>query len=94
MIPVVDASEYQRCIFPWVYDRIEVCGSRFTGPPTGTHLRADLERPTEPVAFSLLGSFHCEYQSGPSLFYLADVAGKILGEPGFFGMKSGRRIAP
>ncbi|MBN3760920.1 hypothetical protein [Burkholderia sp. Ac-20365] len=94
MIPVELANDYQRCIFPWVYDRIEVTGSRFTGPARGTHLRADLERPSEPVSFCLLGTFHCQYQSGPNLSVLSHAAAEIVGSGGFYGMKSGRRVRP
>ncbi|MGF6440078.1 hypothetical protein [Paraburkholderia youngii] len=92
MIPVDKASDYQRCIYPWIYDRIEVTGSRFTGPATGTHLMADMDRPTESVAFCLLGTFHCEFQSGPNLLVLADMAADIIGCNGRYGMKGGRRI--
>jgi len=94
MIPIDEATDYQRCIFPWVFDRIEVTGSRFTGPATGTHLRADFDRPSEPVAFSLLGAFCCDYEGGPHLAVLASLAAEIVGGGGFYGMKSGRRVAP
>ena len=91
MIALEQATEYQRCTHPWVFDRIEVTGSRFTGPATGTHLRADFERPREPVAFSLLGTWCCDFQGGPHLGALANMAGEIVGA-GFYGMKGGRRV--
>ena len=94
MIPVDQADEYQKCIHPRVYDRIEVTGKRFIGPAPGTHLLADFERPSEPVAFCLLGTFYCEYQSGPHLAVLAHRAAEIVGGGGFYGMKSGRRLNP
>ncbi len=94
MIPVDKASEYQRCIYPWIFDRIEVTGSRFTGPRNGRHLTADFDRPNEPVAFSLLGTFHCEFEGGPNLAVLTAVAADIVGGDGFYGMKRARRLAP
>lgn len=94
MIPVGEATDYQRCLYPWIYDRIEVTGSRFTGPAKGTHLMADFERPTEPVAFCLLGTFHCDYQSGPHLGVLAAMAADIVGGSGRYGMMGGRRVGP
>jgi hypothetical protein len=94
MIPVGQADAYQRCIFPWIYDHIEVSGSRFTGPPTGQHLQGDFDRPREHVAFCLLGTFQCRYESGPALSALADVAAEVLGENGFYGLKSARRLNP
>lgn len=92
MIPVEQVSEYQKCIFPWVFDRIEVSGSYFTGPATGTYAMANFDRPREPVAFCLLGAFHCEFESGPNLSVLANKAAEIVGVGGFYGMKSGRRV--
>ncbi|HDR8994505.1 TPA: hypothetical protein QDB01_000382 [Burkholderia vietnamiensis] len=94
MIRIEEATEYERCTHPWVFDRIEVTGHRFTGPAPGKHLRADFERPSEPVAFSLLGTWCCDYQSGPHLGWLEDVATQIVGGAGFYGMKSGRRLNP
>lgn len=92
MIRIDQATDYQRCTNPWTFDRIEVTGSRFTGPATGTHLRADFDRPSEPVAFSLLGTFCCEFPGGPNLTVLSSVAAEILGSGGFYGMRSGRRL--
>lgn len=94
MIRLEEATAYQRCIRPWIHDRIEVAGSRFTGPATGTHLTADFDRPSEPVAFSLLGAWCCDYESGPHLGALANLAGEIVGGAGFYGMKSARRVRP
>lgn len=94
MIPVGQADDYQQCIFPWIYDRIEVIGSRCTSPVDGTHLRAHFERPREPLVFCLLGTFHCEFESGPNLAVLAKHAAEIVGYDGFYGMKSGRRVKP
>ena len=94
MIAIEQATEYQRCILPWVFDRIEVTGSRFTGPAPGTYLRADFERPSEPVSFCLLGTWCCDFQGGPHLGALANLAGEIVGGPGLYGMKSGRRVNP
>ena len=37
--------------------------------------------------FSLIGGYWSEYRSGPSLLWLADVAGWILG-PGAYGLES------
>ncbi len=37
--------------------------------------------------FSLVGEYWSEYRAGPSLLWLADVAGDILG-PGFYGLES------
>ena len=92
MIKAEEATDYQRCIYPHKFDRIEVTGSFFTGPAPGTYLRADFERPRESVSFSLLGAWHCQYASGPSLFALADMAGEILGIRGFYGLGTARRI--
>lgn len=92
MIHIDEASEYQKCIYPWIFDRIEVTGARFTGPRSGTHLTADFERPTEPVAFCLLGTYCCEFQGGPHLAALSAAAAEIVGGGGFYGMKGGRRL--
>jgi hypothetical protein len=92
MIKAEEVSDYQQCIYPYKFDRIEVAGSFFTGPAPGAYLRADFERPTEPVSFSLLGEWHCEYPGGPSLFALADMAANILGVGGFYGLGRARRI--
>ena len=94
MIPVEQADGYQQCIFPWIYDRIEVTGSRFIDPVAATDYVAGFDHPREPVAFSLLGTFHCEYESGPNLLVLAHKVAEIVGGGGFYGMKSGRRLNP
>lgn len=94
MIAIDQATEYQRCTHPWVFDRIEVSGSRFTGPATGTHAMADFQRPSEPVAFSLLGTWCCEFPGGPHLGVLANLVGEIVGGGGFYGFKGGRRVNP
>ncbi|BBO86780.1 hypothetical protein DSCO28_73460 (plasmid) [Desulfosarcina ovata subsp. sediminis] len=92
MIRVEEATPYQQCTRPWVFDHIEVRGSIFTGPATGTHLLADFERPTEEVRFSLLGAYHCDYPSGPRLDALANYAANVTGRGGFYGMGSARRL--
>lgn len=94
MIRVEEATSYQKCIKPWVFDRIEVSGRVFTGPALGTYHRADFDRPSEPISFSLLGAWHCEFQSGPNLQALANYCGKIIGDAGFYGMVSARRVNP
>lgn len=96
MIPIDQATDYQRCIHPWVFDRIEITGSRFTQPATTQHPMTEVGRPYEPVAFSILGTFHCDYESGPHLAVLASMARDIVGAEfgGFFGMRSGRRVGP
>ncbi|AQH06199.1 hypothetical protein A9R05_45245 (plasmid) [Burkholderia sp. KK1] len=91
MFDVKTASDYVRGAFPYRFDRIEVKGSIFTGPAKGTHLRADFDRPREPVSFCLLGEWYCDYPSGPHLGVLANKAADILGANGFFGLASARR---
>lgn len=93
MIRVEDATAYQQCIQPWVFDRIEVRGRVFTGPAQGTHLRADFERPTEEIRFSLVGAWHCDYPSGPHLAALANYCGSVIGSAGFYGLAGARRVA-
>lgn len=93
MIAVERVTDYQSCVFPWVFDRIEVKGSVFVGPAPGTYHRADFDRAREPVHFSLLGTWHCEFQSGPHLGALADYCGQIAGA-GFYGLASARRVNP
>ena len=51
MIKAEETTDYQRCIYPHKFDRIEVTGSFFTGPAPGMYLRADFERPREPICF-------------------------------------------
>jgi hypothetical protein len=92
MFDAKTASDYVRCAYPYKFDRIEVKGSMFTGPATGTHLRADFERPSEPISFCLLGEWYCDFPSGPHLGELAGKAAEILGAGGFFGLGSARRI--
>lgn len=94
MIRTECASDYQRTIYPWVFDRIEVSARVFTGPAPGSYIRADFDRPSEPLRFSLLGSFHCEYETGPHLLELAHYCEDVTGTPGIFGFIGGRRGAP
>lgn len=92
MIRVEDATPYQQCALPWVFDRIEVSGRVFTGPAQSTHLRADFERPTEEIRFSLVGAWHCDYPSGPHLVALANYCGSVTGRAGFYGLAGARRV--
>lgn len=92
MIRAENATPYQQCIKPWVFDHIEVSGRVFTGPAPGTYHRADFDRPREPIRFSLLGTWHCEFQSGPNLQALANYCGEVIGEGGFYGLASARRV--
>jgi hypothetical protein len=92
MIRVEEATPYQQCTRPWVFDRIEVRGNVFTGPASGAHHRADFERPTEVIRFSLLGAWHCAYQSGPDLAALADYCGDVTGRGGFYGLAGARGV--
>ncbi|CAM2198437.1 conserved protein of unknown function (plasmid) [Paraburkholderia kururiensis] len=91
MFDVKTASDYVRGAFPYRFDRIEVKGSVFTRPATGTHLLADFERPREAVSFCLLGEWYCDFPSGPHLGELASKAADILGADGFFGLAGARR---
>lgn len=93
MIERDKATPYMRAVWPYVFDRIEVAGRVFTGPPPGDYFRAVFERPSEPVRFCLLGTFHCEYPSGPHLALLANRAAELVGD-GFYGLGSARRAAP
>lgn len=86
------ASNYERATRPYLYDRIEVSAVLFTGPRPGNYLRADFDRPTERVPFSILGAFYCEFPSGPHLGELAALAHDVCGADGFFGVASARRI--
>lgn len=43
------ASDYVKGAFPYKFDRIEVTGGVFSGPPPGYYLMADFQRPREPV---------------------------------------------
>lgn len=45
-----------------------------------------------PIRFSLLGTWHCEFQSGPNLSALANYCGSVTGEGGFYGLASARRV--
>lgn len=92
MIRVEEATRYQQCTMPWVFDRIEVVGREFTCPAAGTHLRADFERPTEEVRFSLIGTWDCEFPGGPNTSSLADYSGRVVGRAGFYGMAGARRV--
>lgn len=92
MIRVEEATPYQQCSRPWVFDRIEVKGSIFTGPAAGTHLRADFERPTEEIRFTLLGAFCCDYDCGPHLAVLANYCRDLTGREGFYGLVAARRV--
>ncbi len=94
MIRVEEATPYQQCIRPWVYDRIEVRASVFTGPAKGTHHRADFERPTEELRFSLVGTWHCEFPSGPHLGDFAAYCRGVTGRDGFYGLAGLRRVNP
>ena len=94
MIPADTATDYQRCLLPYVFDRIEVTGRTFIGPRLGTHLMADDERPSEPVAFSLLGAWRCDFPSGPNATVLANLAGEVLQAEGFYGQACARRLSP
>lgn len=91
MRPATTATVDERLWFPYVFDRIEVTGRRFTGPAPGAYLQADFDRPSEPIAFSLLGAYHCEFPSGPNLLELADLATAIVGG-GFYGLRAARRL--
>lgn len=92
MIRVEEASPYQKSIQPWVFDRIEISGRVFIGPAKEGRNRADFERPTEEIRFSLVGAWNCEYQSGPNLLALATYCVSITGRGGFYGMASARRV--
>lgn len=91
MRPATTATAEERLWFPHLFDRIEVAGRRCTGPAPGAYLQADFDRPSEPVAFSILGAFCCEFRSGPNLRELADLAAEIVGG-GFYGLRSARRL--
>ena len=76
---------------PYRHDRITVTGRRFTGKAPGSHMTAVFDTPSEPVALSLIGEFHCEYRSGPNLRALANRVGELIG-PGFYGLESSRYL--
>jgi hypothetical protein len=61
---------------PYAFDRVTISGRNESG---------------EPVQFSLLGTCYSEYQSGPNLFHLANVAGRFFGD-GYYGLYSCREL--
>lgn len=91
MINKEQATTFEKCVYPWVFDRIEVIASVFTAPMSGTYHNAVFGRPTEPVRYSLLGTWYCEFQSGPNLVTLANHCAKITGY-GFYGIAQLRRF--
>ncbi len=92
MIPTTTATEYQKCVMPWVYDRMEVTASLFLLTPENM-FRDSFKRETERVSFCLLGTWHCEYQGGPNMQALAGYCGRVLKRPGFYGL-TGKRYLP
>lgn len=92
MTPINTASDYEKCIRPYVFDRIEVCANVFTQPVKNNCHQAVFQTPTEPLRFSLLGAFQCDYPSGPHLGALAHTAQEICGRNGFFGTTSRRKL--
>ncbi|MBN3776914.1 hypothetical protein G3O06_04925 [Burkholderia sp. Ac-20345] len=87
------ATDYVKGAFPYKFDRIEVTGGVFSGPPPGDYLMADFQRPREPVSFCLLGEWYCDYPSGPHLGVLAHMVAEIVGGGGFYGLAGARRIS-
>jgi hypothetical protein len=85
MTPIKHQTEFTAIFQPYRHKHIEVIGRTFTGPKTGQHLTADFDRPSDPVSFSLIGEFWCEYPSGPNLLSLSNYVGSIVG-PGFYGL--------
>lgn len=61
---------------PIKFDRVEIGGTTKSG---------------QPVNFSIIPACFSEFNAGPNLCQLADVAGEMFG-PGFYGLKSCRKI--
>lgn len=66
---------------PREFDRVTVCGRFNDEPPAAS-------RPL----FSLLAPCYSEFESGPNLSHVAEVAGYITGRPGWFGLHSCRPL--
>jgi hypothetical protein len=93
MFSAATATDYQKAIAPYKLDRIEVSASLFIDPLRGTYIREAFDAPRIDMPFSLLGEWHCEFPGGPTLTTLSIIASRVVGGDGFFGIKSGRRLA-
>lgn len=63
---------------PFVFDRVTVSGRPLDSTASGE-------------LFSIVGRCYSEYESGPSLHHLAEVAGQMIGA-GFYGLASCREL--
>lgn len=85
-------DDHGKCLLPWKYTRLEVQGRMFLDNKPSAFPMDDFKRPTEPFRFSLLGVWHCQYQSGPNLVALAGHCAAITGRNGFYGLVKGTRV--
>lgn len=92
MIQAEQATPYEKCTKPWLFDRIEVSGNVFTDSINPAVHVDSFSRPTRKIQFSILGAWFCSFHSGPNLQSLANYCAKITGESGFFGFVNARRI--
>lgn len=87
------ATADQRRQCPYRFDRIEVQVKAFTTPAAVNHgIHVALDRPTEPLAFCILGAFHCYKADGPDIGMLTVLAASIAGVGGWFGFTGARRL--
>lgn len=89
MINSSNASDYQKCSMPWVFDRIEIVVYDFSNTAIGSYSK---EKPILVTRLSLIGIFHCDYASGPHLWKLAQYCEATFGSIGSFGLNGCRRI--
>ncbi|MDD2462480.1 MAG: hypothetical protein PHI97_00620 [Desulfobulbus sp.] len=92
MIRSEEATPYEKCTRPWLFDRIEISGSVFTDSGDPNQNRDSFQRPTVKIRFSLLGVWFCSFQSGPNLQELANYCASISGQRGFYGFSNARRV--
>ncbi len=92
MIRAEEATPYEKCTRPWLFDRIEVHGSVFADQNVPNRQKDSFQRPTKIIQFSLLGTWFCSFQSGPNLQVLANYCSMITGKSGFYGFTYARRV--